>query len=70
MTYIYDTFLFPSKLVNHYVSVDSFGKKMQIQRVTKDGIKRLKTTVEVLAKREGLDAHKNAISIRFNKIYD
>ncbi|MFA5750788.1 MAG: histidinol dehydrogenase [Candidatus Paceibacterota bacterium] len=52
------------------LSVESFGKKMQIQRVTKDGIKRLKTTVEVLAKRERLDAHKNAISIRFNKIYD
>ena len=52
------------------LSVESFGKKMQIQRVTKDGIKKLRTTVEVLAKREGLDAHKNAISIRFNKIYD
>src|SRR3990167_5846847 len=52
------------------LSVESFGKKMQIQRVTKDGIKKLRTTVEVLAKREGLGAHKNAISIRFNKIYD
>ena len=52
------------------LSVESFGKKMQIQRVTKDGIKKLRTTVEVLAKREGLDAHKNAVSIRFSKIYD
>jgi histidinol dehydrogenase len=50
------------------LSVESFGKKMQIQRVTKDGIKKLRTTVEILAAREGLDAHKNAISIRFNKI--
>lgn len=52
------------------LSVESFGKKMQIQRVTKDGIKKLRNTVEVLATREGLGAHKNAISIRFNKIYD
>lgn len=49
------------------LSVESFGKKMQIQRVTKDGIKKLRNMVEVLATREGLDAHKNAISIRFNK---
>jgi len=40
---------------------------MQIQRVSKDGIEKLRKTVEVLATREGLDAHKNAISIRFNK---
>ncbi len=49
------------------LSVESFGKKMQIQRVTKDGINKLRKTVEVLANREGLDAHKNAISIRFKK---
>lgn len=49
------------------LSVESFGKKMQIQKVTKEGIKNLKTTVEVLATKEGLDAHKNAVSIRFNK---
>jgi len=49
------------------LSVESFGKKMQIQRVSKDGIEKLRKTVEVLATREGLDAHKNAISIRFNK---
>ena len=52
------------------LSVESFGKKMQIQRVSKEGIKKLRTTVEVLATREGLGAHKNAISIRFNKLYD
>ncbi|HEY4513635.1 MAG TPA: histidinol dehydrogenase [Candidatus Paceibacterota bacterium] len=49
------------------LSVESFGKKMQIQRVSKNGIEKLRKTVEVLATREGLDAHKNAISIRFNK---
>ena len=49
------------------LSVESFGKKMQIQQVTKEGIKNLRTTVEVLAVKEGLDAHKNAVSIRFKK---
>lgn len=49
------------------LSVEDFGKKMQIQKVNKAGITKLKTTVEVLAAKEGLDAHKNAISIRFNK---
>lgn len=49
------------------LSVESFGKKMQVQKVTKNGIKRLRNIVEVLAQEEGLDAHKNAVSIRFNK---
>lgn len=52
------------------LSVEDFGKKIQIQKVSKKGIKNLRTTVEVLASTEGLDAHKNAISIRFKKTYD
>lgn len=49
------------------LSVESFGKKMQVQKVSKEGIRRLCSTVEILAEREGLTAHKNAISIRFRK---
>jgi len=49
------------------LSLASFGKKMQIQKISKTGMKNLQTTVETLAEREGLDAHKNAISIRFKK---
>ena len=49
------------------LSVESFGKKIQVQRVTKQGITALRKTVEVLAEREGLTAHKNAVSIRFKK---
>jgi len=52
------------------LSVESFGKKMQIQRVTREGIKNLRKTVETLAEREGLNAHKNAVSIRFKNLYD
>ena len=49
------------------LSVESFGKMMQIQKVSKSGLQNLRKTVEVLAAREGLDAHKNAVSIRFKK---
>ncbi|OGG58102.1 histidinol dehydrogenase [Candidatus Kaiserbacteria bacterium RIFCSPHIGHO2_02_FULL_49_16] len=49
------------------LSVDSFGKKIQVQKVTKQGIIGLRKTVEVLAEREGLGAHKNAVSIRFKR---
>ncbi len=49
------------------LSVESFGKKMQIQKISKTGIKNLRATVEALATKEGLDAHKNAISVRFHK---
>lgn len=46
------------------VSVDSFVKKITFQHITAEGIKNLGPTVEVLAELEGLQAHKNAVSIR------
>lgn len=49
------------------LSVESFGKKMQVQKVSRQGIMKLRSTVEILAASEGLDAHKNAITIRFKK---
>lgn len=49
------------------LSAESFGKKLQVQKVSKSGIENLKSTVETLAGREGLLAHKNAVSIRFTK---
>jgi len=49
------------------LSAESFGKKMQIQKVSTTGIKSLKKTAETLALAEGLDAHRNAISIRSKK---
>ncbi len=46
------------------VSVDSFVKKITFQHINKTGIENLGPTVEVLAALEGLDGHKNAISVR------
>ncbi|MES3017878.1 MAG: histidinol dehydrogenase [Bacteroidota bacterium] len=46
------------------VSVDSFVKKITFQHISKSGIENLGPTVEVLASLEGLEAHKNAITVR------
>ncbi|MDO8552096.1 MAG: histidinol dehydrogenase [bacterium] len=50
------------------LSAESFGKKIQVQKVSEQGIRNLRNTVEVLAEREGLGAHKNAVSIRFTPL--
>ncbi|MDB5137717.1 MAG: hisD [Mucilaginibacter sp.] len=49
------------------VSVDSFVKKITFQHITPEGIKNIGPTVEILAELEGLQAHKNAVSIRMKK---
>jgi len=49
------------------VSVDSFVKKITFQHITPEGIKNIGPTVEVLAELEGLQAHKNAVSVRLKK---
>lgn len=46
------------------VSVDSFVKKITFQHINETGLQQIGSTVEILAELEGLQAHKNAISIR------
>ena len=46
------------------VSVDSFVKKITFQSITEEGIEHIGSTVEILAELEGLQAHKNAVTIR------
>jgi len=46
------------------VSVDSFVKKITFQHISSEGIQSIGRTVEILAELEGLQAHKNAISVR------
>ena len=46
------------------VSVDSFVKKITFQHITPEGIKNIGPAVEILAELEGLQAHKNAVSLR------
>ncbi|MGO1669949.1 MAG: histidinol dehydrogenase [Sphingobacterium sp.] len=48
------------------VSVDSFVKKITFQHITEQGLQHIGSTVETLAELEGLQAHKQAVSIRMN----
>jgi histidinol dehydrogenase len=50
------------------VSVDSFVKKITYQKLSQQGLQHIANTVELMAEAEGLDAHKNAVSIRIKKI--
>lgn len=50
------------------VSVDSFVKKITFQHINETGLQQIGSTVEILAELEGLQAHKNAISIRNQQI--
>ncbi|TAL48185.1 MAG: histidinol dehydrogenase [Chitinophagaceae bacterium] len=48
------------------VSVDSFVKKITFQKLSKEGLKNIGKTVELMAEAEGLQAHKNAVSVRLS----
>ncbi len=50
------------------VSVDSFVKKITFQQLSKNGLQNIGNAVEIMAAAEGLDAHKNAVTIRLNEI--
>ncbi|WP_292010933.1 histidinol dehydrogenase [Chryseobacterium sp.] len=59
-----------NKFAKNYsgVSLDSFVKKITFQHLSKKGLQYLGKTIEVMAKAEGLIAHKNAVSIRLKQI--
>lgn len=46
------------------VSIDSFVKKITFQKLSKEGLNNIGNAVELMASAEGLDAHKNAVTIR------
>jgi histidinol dehydrogenase len=47
------------------VSVESFGRMVQCQEVTRQGLASLRPTVERLAREEGLEGHARAVEARF-----
>ncbi|MEP7320096.1 MAG: histidinol dehydrogenase, partial [Panacibacter sp.] len=49
------------------VSVDSFVKKITFQKLTQQGLQNIASTVELMARAEGLQAHANAVSVRLQK---
>lgn len=52
------------------VNLDSFMKSMTFQKITQQGIQNIGPAVEVMALAEGLDGHKNAVSLRLKELKD
>ena len=50
------------------VNLDSFMKSMTFQKITKEGIQNIGNAVELMAEAEGLQAHKNAITLRLKSL--
>ena len=49
------------------VNLDSFMKSMTFQKITEKGIQNIGKSIEIMAEAEGLQAHKNAVTLRLNK---
>jgi len=47
------------------LSTESYGKFMQVQRITRDGLASIRDAVEAISEAEGLMAHKRAVELRF-----
>ncbi|MDR2859543.1 MAG: histidinol dehydrogenase [Mediterranea sp.] len=48
------------------VNLDSFIRKITFQEITPEGLAGIGSAIEVMADNEQLDAHKNAVSLRYN----
>lgn len=49
------------------LSVDSFGRMVEFQQVTKEGLSNIRKTIEKLAEVEGLPAHGYSATVRFEE---
>ena len=52
------------------VNLDSFTKSMTFQKISEKGIQNIGKAIEVMAEAEGLQAHKNAVTLRLAMIKD
>ena len=50
------------------VNLDSFLKSITFQKISKEGIQSIGKSIEIMAAAEGLQAHKNAVSIRLKTL--
>lgn len=50
------------------VNLDSFMKSMTFQKINEKGIKTIGKAIELMAEAEGLQAHKNAVTLRLNSL--
>jgi histidinol dehydrogenase len=51
------------------VSLDSFVRKITYQQISPEGLENIGPAVEIMAEAEGLQAHRNAVSIRLKYIH-
>ena len=49
------------------VNLDSFLKAMTFQKISNEGIQNIGKAIEIMAEAEGLQAHKNAVTLRLKK---
>lgn len=50
------------------VNLDSFMKSMTFQKITQKGIQNIGNAIEIMAEAEGLQAHKNAVTLRLKDL--
>ena len=50
------------------VNLDSFTKSITFQKISKQGIQEIGEAIELMADAEGLEAHKNAVTLRLNSL--
>ena len=50
------------------VNLDSFMKSMTFQKISEKGIENIGKAIEIMAEAEGLQAHKNAVSLRLKSL--
>ena len=52
------------------VNLDSYLKQMTFQKISSKGIQNIGPAIELMAESEGLQAHKNAVTLRLNDLKD
>ena len=50
------------------VNLDSFLKSMTFQKISQKGIQNIGKSIQIMAEAEGLQAHKNAVSLRLERL--
>ncbi|MDX1604461.1 MAG: histidinol dehydrogenase, partial [Salinimicrobium sediminis] len=50
------------------VNLNSFMKSITFQKISAEGIRKIGPAIELMAEAEGLQAHKNAVTLRLNRI--
>ncbi|MEW2922037.1 histidinol dehydrogenase [Muricauda sp. ANG21] len=50
------------------VNLDSFMKSMTFQKISEEGMRKIGNAIELMAEAEGLQAHKNAVTLRLNSL--